>query len=241
MKKCPRCETAFSDEHLVCMYCECQLFDAAMLDAVSQKEEEYFKEKVFSVDLEKMTAYMKEFVVANYFLRRSFFFSYQFCRQEMKMGKAFRRFLIQPLHISFLIRLPWLIVNLFDSLYFQLVYGGYCPKCNCKFKKLFESNVEHDKNECIYNREFAAIIVEIFSGYIFSKEKEFKQRAAEKLKLGFKSAYHDLSSPNKTAEAVFDVFTIGLSLTLYFYLFAKVAIPLVGRYVDLTAPPIVEE
>jgi len=236
MKKCPRCETVFSDQHLVCMYCECQLFDEAALTAINHDEQEYFKEKVFNFDLEKMTPYMKEFVVANYFLRRSFFFSYQFCRQEMKMGKTFRRFLIQPFNASFLIRWPWLIVNFFDSFYFQLVYGGYCPKCNCKFKKFFESNVEHDMNECAYNQEFAAVVVEIFSGYIFSKEKDFKQRALEKTKIGLKSAYTDLKSRNKEIETLVDILTIGLSLCLYFYLFALFAIPFVGKYVDLSPP-----
>jgi hypothetical protein len=240
MKKCPRCDTSFPDEYLVCKYCDSRLFNEAELDGLfNQKEEEYFKEKVFNLDLEKMTAYMKEFIVANYFHRRSFFFSYQFCRQEMKTGKKFRRFFIQPFNISFFIRLPWLFVNILDSLFFHLLYGGYCPQCNCKFKQSFESNVSHNKEECAYNKEFAAILVEIFTGYIFTKEQEFRRRAAEKVKLGLKSAYHDLSSPNKKVETLVDIFTIGLSFCLYFYLFARVAIPFVGRYIDLS--PSVEE
>jgi len=155
-----------------------------------------------------------QFIVASYFRTRTFHFMYVFSRNDLKMGAVFDRTFVQPLNMTSLLLLPWLLVNIIDSVLFRLFYTKYCPVCGWKFYKT-EANGEHQHRECEYNREYKEVIQAILDGTIIRSEIHFKRLGLMKQKTGRRSAYWDMCARKELSSAVLDITCIWFSICLW--------------------------
>ncbi len=228
MKKCIKCEIVFhSDYRTHCLYCDSFLITIASdevfrLEAQTSVLEEAIKAQG-PVSHDRM-----EYIVASYFRSKSLSFRYAFCRSEYFMGKGFKRFFIQPLDLSFLIRIPWFFINLIDSLFCRVTYGGFCEKCSWKISG------SHSPQECEYHQEYSKILSEILNGKITKSEERFGAVAAEKIRQGKRSAYHDLCARKKGVEIFFDIVVIISSMGVIIYGLVRMAMPLLDRVLHLS-------
>jgi hypothetical protein len=220
MKKCEKCKVYFHfDDRIRCLYCD------GLLSPLSEEEEKEFSVKIGGGSPETLVADIVKDrnvvigeesalnIVESYFKRRSLLFMYKFSRNEMKMGRRFKRFWVQPLNFSVLIMfIPWIFIDLIDSLIFPIMYQGFCKKCQCKYKIISEGQTEHDKEECEYNQEFQRILTDILTGEIARSEVELSSTAGEKVKQGQRSAYFELCSRKSTLQWIADIFSILISL-----------------------------
>ncbi|MFA5260196.1 MAG: hypothetical protein WC450_03085 [Candidatus Omnitrophota bacterium] len=221
MKKCPRCQLVYHmDERARCLYC-----DSILLTTDRQEENkkppalmagfslaQVIVQKIF-VGWTAENHARSQYLIGNYFKIRTFSFMYAFSRNEYKMGRTYKRALIQPLSVYSLFMLPWVAYNVLDTIFFRLTYNTYCEKCQCKFIR-YAGQKEHNPNECEYNREYTAVVNDIVSGQIAETESKLKWLAAKKIESGKKSAYRDLCLGEKGWQAVWDVMCIWLSICL---------------------------
>ena len=157
MRKCERCQlTFYSNRRLYCLYCDSRLVEVYVDRETVFENLEPTAQKITAAR-EPMTHQRMEFLVGSYFKSKSFTFSYSFSRNQFKMGEKFPRFLIQPVRFDFLIKIPWLLIDLLDSILFRLVFNGFCPHCRWKHSKSFEAE-PHDPRECEYNREYGIVV-----------------------------------------------------------------------------------
>ena len=155
-----------------------------------------------------------QYIVGSYFRTRTFQFMYGFSRNEFRQGEGFSRLFVQPIqafHIFFV--LPWVFIDLIDSVIFRLIYTKYCPLCGWKYYKT-DSRGGHDAKECDYCREYSLIIDDILSGRITQSERIFKKRAMERVAEGSRSPYDDLCCQRKLVFSIMDVICIWFSMTL---------------------------
>ena len=238
MKECPRCKIVFLlEERLRCLYCDTLLMKADKSE-ISKVDSAMTEEFVTTQEhpIERLLAIYKEgghgrmqYLVGSYFKARTFHFMYVFSRNEFKWGREYQRLLIQPLNFSVFLTIPWVLVNLIDSLFFRMIYNGYCPKCRWKYRK-FISTGEHRFDECGYNREYITVVQDILTGNISRKEAEHKKFALQKTKLGQRSAYHDLCKGKDFFSGWLDVASIWFSISLIFLLIVCLTLPLVVRW-----------
>lgn len=227
MRLCPRCNVTFSSQQRsYCLYCDSRLLEVEDQSIFVQKTDAA-KRKILGLKSQDDMDW-REYVIGNYFRTRSFAFSYAFFRNEFKKGKAFPRFWIQPLDLTFLIKLPWLAINIFDSLFFRILYTGFCPRCGWKYKQ-FSAQAEHDAAECAYNQEYTAVVEAVLEGKILKNEPEMMAAAAKNVSSGKKSAYRQLCARKTQNSAVIDVLTILLSMSFFIALTTAVILPLVGK------------
>ncbi len=222
MKKCPRCQCVYHmDERSRCLYCDTMLLStdrdsearsrARIEEAGFSMARALVKKLLGSRHLEDHAH--KEFLVGTYFKTRTFSFMYAFSRNEYKIGKTYKRFLIQPLTLYSLFMLPWIVYDFIDSVIFRLTYNSYCEKCGCKFIRYLGEKV-HNPDECEYNQEFALVVDNIVTGRIAEEEPKLRWRAEQKLKEGKKSAYKDLCASKTSWSSVWDIVCIWFSISL---------------------------
>jgi hypothetical protein len=225
MKKCIRCNIAFhSSERTRCLYCGAILFSESggLLD---DKPFDAFKgisdslKAAGHAELDR-----KQYMVTSYFRSRTLRVIYAFYRNELRQGKTYRRFFVRPLDSSALLSLPWLFINLLDSLFFRMVYIGFCEKCQYKYQPQ-ASIVGHESNECEYCQEYSAITKDIMSGKIGETEVTYKEKAEENIKQGRRSAYRDLCCQNTGADAFFDITGIWISVCLIIFVLVRLLTP----------------
>ncbi len=229
MKKCVRCFVTYEDDSRThCIYCDSGLMYASAVDALFTKEKKIFKAKV-QREGGSDSSERVEYLMGSYFRSRSFLFSYLFHRQEYKIGNKFRRFLIEPLRMTSFLKIPWVLVDLVDTLFFRMLYGGYCPVCQCKIRMFLRENL-HPKTECDYNKEYTQVIQQIRNGEIAKNEFGFRISGAEKKKKGLKSAYYDLCEKRNPFERITDVLTILFSITIIIAGIASLAMPYINDY-----------
>ena len=155
MKKCVKCDIIFYlDPRQYCLYCDSLLQNigrevSASLAAKMSRDK--------TLDPHQRTQY----IVGSYFKVRSLAFIYWFNRSQMRFGKEFERVLVQPLDYTSILKLPWVIVDLIDSLFFPFVYSNYCEKCNWKYFRKSKDGKSHAPDECAYNQEYSTLIDEI--------------------------------------------------------------------------------
>lgn len=215
MQKCVKCRVIFHDDvRERCLYCN------ALLSLADQHDVEIFKRKpkklgeeltdeddIIEEAIEKRTIIdlgQTRYFVANYFQMRTLKFIYEFHRNEFKRGKEYKRILIQPLRLSSFLILPWVFVNLVDSLFFRFMYNGFCSKCGWKYQKRYRDR-EHDRNECEYNLEYDSILSDVVKDEFGEKEKMYKEEAKKKIKEGRRSAYFHLCSGRSGLLEFFDI------------------------------------
>ena len=221
-KKCQRCKVVYhSEERSRCLYCNSLLLSTSKDDTVSFEDNSGMEG--FQAEQPVLTQFLQDrdvsdhgrtlFILGSYFRSRTFHFMYSFSRHQFLRNKNFPRLLVQPLTpISFLM-LPWVAFNLLDTLAIRMGYNAYCEKCKSKFKK-FTGKQEHDHDECLYHREYNAIIDDITSGQILVSEDEFKRQSVTKLSAGKRSAYVDLCGGKDFFSGLLDVTCIWFSVCL---------------------------
>ncbi len=233
MRECPRCKVTFYlDDRTHCLYCDTALLkveddktnlkdkvDAGMLGLASNP---VLQKVVHEHGIEACTRL--QFIVASFFRTRTFHFMYAFSRNNFRMGPTFDRFLIQPLHLTSLLLLPWLVINILDSLLCRLVYTQYCPKCGWKFYRT-EHGGGHQHRECEYNREYQEVIQAILDGSIMQREKDFKRLGIMKRNAGRASAYWDMCTTKDFFSSFLDVTCIWFSVCLWILLIIALVFP----------------
>ncbi|HOW35716.1 MAG TPA: hypothetical protein PL155_04820 [Candidatus Omnitrophota bacterium] len=231
MKKCIKCQIIFyTASRIRCLYCDSQLESASMEEVMQLGSETTNRGKMSRIQ-ESISHQRSQYLVSSFFRARSFSFVYAFSRNQLKMGKQFKRFLVQPLDLTFFIKIPWVLIDLIDSILFHVVYTGFCPQCGWKHKKMTAQG-DHTSDDCVYNKEYSAVVNEIFSGEIVRNEEEFERRAGEIIKQGKRSAYHDLCSRKRDFESFIDVITILISMGLLIYLVVRTILPIFGSIYD---------
>lgn len=231
MKKCLGCRLVFHlDDRSVCLYCGSPLVDVPEEEAARIEEGESGQEQEAKTQ-KQLTADEIQHIAGIYFGKRSIAFMYAFSRNEMKMGKGLKRFFIQPLNFAFIVKIPWLLINVVDSLIFRLIYKGYCQKCDWKYN-ITASPKEHDPVQCEYNREYTNVLNNILTGEIIYNEAQFEKEAQEKIRTGKHSAYRQLCSQREGFWQAIDIGTILISLWLLFYVVIKLTMPIFASIYD---------
>ncbi len=246
MKQCPDCKIVFHHpERQRCLYCESRLI---VLDAEAPMPEDALAYLSTSDDpavvLSNDTKHLEEAirikesltlsqdkihnVIGGYLQSRTFHFFYSLSRNELKMGKTYKRFFVHPWNFSFLLNLPWAAVNLVDSALFHLRYKTYCPMCKWKFAG---GGAKHDPKECAYNREYTLIINAILTGFIGRMEPTFQAQALAEVKRGEKSAYMDLCTRQNTSEKVWDTVAMWFSIALLAGVALAIFVPLTKQII----------
>jgi len=169
-----------------------------------------------------------QYVISSYFRSRTLGFVYNFYRREFKLGKKFKRFLIQPLNMASFLMIPWIFINFLDSLLIRVTHNGYCKKCDCKFVKKTKNDV-HDFDECEYNKEFSSILVDIFTGKITQVEITIQQNAFKKRIKGKRSAYYDLCSTKGKWSSFLDILSIWISIALLLHIVINIIFPFIMK------------
>jgi len=169
-----------------------------------------------------------QYVMSSYFRSRTLGFVYNFYRREFNLGRKFKRFLIQPLDVGAFLRLPWVVINFIDSILIRMTHNGYCKKCDCKYV-IKTRDAEHDQDECEYNREFASLLVDIFTGKITHEEIAIQQDAFKKRIKGKRSAYYDLCSTKSKFSNVLDIVSIWISIILLLHVVINVIFPILAK------------
>jgi len=222
MKKCPRCQLVYHmDERARCLYCDTLLITTDRQEE-GKKPPAYLMtgfsiaqgivRKIF-IGLASEDHARTQFLIGNYFKIRTFSFMYTFSRNEYKMGRTYKRALIQPLSVYSFFLLPWVVYNILDTILFRLTHNAYCEKCQCKFIR-YAGQKEHNPDECEYNREYTEVVNDIVSGRITETESNLKWLAGKKIHAGKKSAYRDLCVGEKGWQPVLDVMCIWFSICL---------------------------
>ena len=237
MKRCPRCKIIFHlDDRTHCLYCE------AMLHNVSSEEENSLQrsssiggiQSVPPIIQQILKDYKTEYlgqmqmIMGSYFRARTFHFIYNFCRNDLKMGKIYKRFLIQPLGPASFLMIPWVVYDFGDSLLFRVAYNGFCQQCQWKYKKIA---AEHNPKECDYNREYKALMEDIMSGKIAKTEVDFKRLAIKKMKVGQSSAYNDLCAMRNSLEGFLDIFCVWFSICLLIGVTVAITLPTISKLI----------
>ena len=236
MKKCSRCKVVFhNEERQRCLYCDAFLNDVDEDDT----DEDILQHQPVGNIIEKVLKEKRalshesmQYLIGCYFHTRTFNFLYSFSRNEFKMGKDYRRPLVQPLSISSVLTLPWIVVILVDSLIFRIFYSSYCPECQWKYS-LILSGGAHKREDCEYHKEYMNLIKEILSGRILKTEKALWDAASEKVKAGQRSAYYDLCLRENKYEGALDVACIWFSCGLLMYVIVVFKFPIMLKGVLL--------
>lgn len=246
MKKCIRCNIVFHlDERTRCLYCDALLHTVSRDDTGFGEKGEQNTARIFDFQrpvIEQLVDSRKgveepnqilntQFMMGNYFRNRTFNFMYSFCRNEFKIGKKFRRPLVQPLHIASVLMLPWVVWDLIDSVLMRIFYTGYDEKCGWKYFKLGAAQ-EIDPERREYNKEYSALLENILTGKILFSEERFRQDAEFKKFEGKRSAYYDLCSKNTSFMKVVDLMVVWFSIAFLLFLIVSITLPYVWRLVS---------
>lgn len=222
MRHCCRCRVSFEEEDKKrCVYCKGPLATKNIFEIQAQK-------KLVVKDREALTHERKVYLFGAFFRTQTFLSSYVFCVFDAREGRQKKRFWIQPLNMSFFIKLPWLVIDLFYSIFFHFFYSGYCPKCNMKYASV-SSGLSHSEEECAYNQEYNEITQELFSGKLLVSLKNLEEKSLQKRSQGKRSAYFDFMSRGEGKTRGWDILAILISLGFYIYLLTIMAMPIFAR------------
>jgi len=209
------------DERSRCLYCETLLMTVNREEAASMSDHGGIGR--FQVANNIIKRILKDwqvedhgrmqYLISSYFRARTLQFMYAFSRNDFKRGKGIKRALIQPLTMYSFLTIPWVIFNFIDTMFFKMIYNGYCEKCGWKYVQRM-GNEGHSPTECEYSQEYAAIIDSILSGKIARNEAGFKRLAVEKIASGKRSAYNDLCAEKDVLASILDVMCIWFSVVL---------------------------
>ena len=237
MKKCLKCRVIEDDDKTRCPHCGSFLTvstgqdDSFEMSGLSQEDDRPGEPEIPENLRIGDHGYML-YAVGRHCKRRDFFFLYRLSRHDFKMGQKFRRGLVDPLTLGSILKIPWFVINVVDSLIILLRYRKFCNACGWKYHKHLPGG-KHDPTECEYNQEHYSLIKEILIGHIVDSDGEFRKESIVKIKAGKKSAYRDLhDSRRKSFWIMTDAVCLFLSL-------AVIVFPIVVLLLYLTAKGIV--
>ncbi len=241
MKRCSRCKIVFHlNDRTRCLYCESILLEISGEDLAqmqktvniggNQPVQPILRHILKNYQSENLAAI--QLIMGNYFRARTFHFMYAFCRNEFKMGQAYKRFWIQPLNITSFLMVPWVVFNFFDSIFFRAIYAGFCPKCGWKYKREGYAT-GHNADQCEYNREYKALMDDIMNGRIAKTEMEFKRVAFKKEKAKQRSCYNELCAPKNPIEGFLDIFCIWFSICVLIVICVALTFPLLIKWAKM--------
>ncbi len=244
MKKCTRCKIVFhSDDRERCLYCDTNLMTVEKDDTLGFRDDKDFDPNLVGGDIQRGVGVLKEilnewemgeylraqYVIGTYFKVRTFKFLYSFSRNHFKMGRDYKRVLVQPLNLTSFLMIPWVIIDVVDSLLIRLSYNAYCAKCGWKFHQVHATQL-HDAKECEYNQEYSRIVSEILSGNVNKTEGQIKENAYKKIRTGQRSAYRDLCSRRNGTGWFFDVLCIWFSILSLLVLAVILSMPFFMKF-----------
>ncbi|MCB9756825.1 MAG: hypothetical protein H6753_00195 [Candidatus Omnitrophica bacterium] len=239
MKKCNRCKIVFhNNERQRCLYCDTNLLLVERDDTLGFRDDKDFDPNLVGSDIKRevsvlkkvlldweMSEYLRsQYVIGTYFKVRTFKFLYLFSRNHYKMGRDYKRLLVQPLNLTSFLMIPWVVIDVIDSLYIRMSYNAYCTKCGWKFRQVHATQY-HNAAECEYNLEYSRIVNEILSGNVNKTEGLIKESAYRKVKAGKRSAYKDLCSRRSEMGWIFDVLCVWLSILILMVLVIATMFP----------------
>ena len=229
-----RCNFIFhSEEQNRCLYCDSVLMSVGenpgslMMD--TQPFDVFLSDADFLKSAGRGELDRKHYIIGSYFRSWSFSSMYFLCRNDFKMGKDYARFFIKPMDFPVLLSLPWVLLNVVDSIVFRFFNLGFCEKCQRKYR-LRRGIVGHDKEECEYNRDYTTIVYDIINGRITMTEDEHKKISREKVALGRHSAYQDLCAQKNSYSTFWDIMTILATICLLIYLAVRLMFPLLSQF-----------
>jgi len=244
MKKCTRCKIVFhNDERERCLYCDTNLLTVERDDTLGFRDDKDFDPNLVGGNVKREVSVLKDvlnewemgeylraqYVVGTYFKVRTFKFLYSFSRNHYLMGRDYKRTLIQPLNITSFLVVPWVIINMLDSLFIRLTYNAYCSTCGWKFRQVHATQL-HEAEECTYNKEYSRIVNEILSGNVNKTEGQLKEDAYRKVKTGKRSAYKDLCSRRSATGWIMDVMCIWISILALMVILIAAAMPFLMQF-----------
>ncbi|MDD3375020.1 MAG: hypothetical protein PHY73_04785 [Candidatus Omnitrophica bacterium] len=227
MRKCLSCNITFDDENLVgCLYCESILVkihqDQSREDVApsAQGTESLPSKKI-------LTHQNKDYLMGILFRRRTFLSSFAFSCNDIKRSKKATRFLVQPIDIGYVVKIPWLVVDIVYSLFFHILHSRYCPLCNTRYFIFYHfQEAQHPKDACEYCQEYNRISDEIFLKKERVDLRVLRKESEEKVRRGKKSAFFDLTHRNIKLERFLDILSILISIALYGYVVIRVSMPI---------------
>ena len=245
MKKCIKCDILYSlDERTRCLYCNTLLTtdgteeNSGQVDAAGMagmQTDSTIIDQLIN-DRQKVAHDRKQHIVGSYFCSRTFYFMYSFSRHDFHRGKGFRRWLVKPLNMGSFLIIPWVVVDLLDSLYIRLFYNAVCPTCGWKYKSVF-FKIRHNPRDCAYNLEYAQIVEDILTGKIIQKEEAYLEKACQEKQSGRRSAYRALCANKNLFTGLLDVTCIWFSISLFFLLLITVVVPWLSKVTNSAEMP----
>ena len=228
MRKCIRCNIIFySEERARCLYCDSLLMSAGPEEATIFDDKSF---DVFQGVVDFLTSAghgaldRKQYIIGSYFRSQSFYGMHILCRNDLKAGKAYSRVFIRPINLTTVLSLPWLLINIIDTIFFHVWNIGFCEKCQCKYRPQLLI-VGHQKDECEYNQEYSSIVHDIMNGRISKTEDQYKQKAKERIAQGKSSAYQDLCAGKSGLLTFFDIVSIWITICLALYGMVSLVFP----------------
>jgi len=230
MKKCPRCKVIFMDNwEFNCLYCDGSLMSVHDADFIPEHQFATGlpegKELIFH---EALTRDRKDYLMGVFFHGSATLSSFRFNLHDFESGQKMKRFLISPIEVDAVIKLPWLLVNIVYSVLYYFLPKGFCPQCGCKYIS-FHGEKKHDPEACSYNQEYHLIEQEVFSGKVFIDLDTVRQVSDRKVKAGEQSALYDLLHRNLGFEKALDVAAILFSVFVYASLLIMMTMPLLNK------------
>ncbi len=230
MKKGPRCKVNLTDTwEFNCLYSDGSLLrvpDGGFIpDHQLSLDLPQGKELRFRSDI----ASGRQDYLMGIFLRETASLSlFRLSLRDFEKGQAMKRFLIYPLGFDAVIKLPWLLFDIFYSVLYYFLPKGFCPQCQCKYIR-FHGERAHDPQACSYNQEYQMIEEEVFSGKVFIDLDKVRDLSQRKVRLGEPSALYDLVHRKVGMEKALDVVAILVSIFIYIALLIMIAMPILNN------------
>jgi hypothetical protein len=219
MKECLSCHTFFKESTMRCQGCSGALKEVSLGEALEHTRKKFLRH--FSEDKNiRIFDPHTQYVVSSYFNNHSLFLYFDLSKHQLKYGRHFERFFIQPVNLTAFINVPWFVFNLLYTNYFHLFYTAHCAVCNCKHLE-----DHHPKEECEYNGVYFQILCDVLNGDIVYTKKVYEEYYRENKEKRIPNAFADLSKRHKRVEFFLDLLSISLSLFVWLYLFVYVGFP----------------
>lgn len=203
-----------------CHHCGKKLKEISLREALEHTRKRFLQH--FSEDKSiKIFDPHTQYVVSSYFNNHSLFLYFDLSKNQLKYGRQFDRFFIQPLNLTALINLPWLVFNVLYSNYFHIFYRARCPICNCKHLPW-----HHTKEECEYNVVYFQILCDVLNGDIVYTKKVYETYSREQQDQHALNAFANLNKRNKGVEFALDLLSISFSVMIWIYAIVYIGFPM---------------
>ena len=230
MRKCQRCNITFDDERLVgCIYCE-----SILVRVHTDRPEESVISSAQDIEPlasgRTLTHQNKDYLMGILLRRRTFLSSFAFSCNDIKRSKKATRFFVQPIDVGYVVKIPWLIINIVYSFFFHMLHSRYCPRCNTRYFVFYHfQQDQHPKDACEYCQEYNLISDEIFSKKERVDLRALRKESDERIRRGKRSALYDLTHRKVALERFLDVLSIFVSIFLYGYIVVRVSMPVFAK------------